>query len=318
MQLQIFHTGNVVPTCGEDGVHTPTIWYFNGFPVRVIFRPNLPADRALAFVQTDVAAALGYKDPKHAARSMNLIESEDCSVESVSTERGERQTKVLTFKGLSKFLMRSDHKTAVEFQDWLAGKSSDLAFHGFAVADKSAKDEMARMDDSVSRQELNAVLVQMGQMLSQQQQAHLQQQQIFFQQMLDKVSPKRAGRSQKIHSLNRLTASDRARLKAANYDIATPFLITKENYQRQQAAKGGLWLPVNKLGQSVAAGFTSRCVACADQHHKRDGLYKHFVHHGKVVTLIFQPLMEAVFASDWRTGEPSPLLDTLGLYASGQ
>lgn len=51
--------------------------------------------------------------------------------------------KVLTFKGLTKLLMRSNHEKAVEFQDWLASKSSDLAFYGIALQSKSAAGSMA-------------------------------------------------------------------------------------------------------------------------------------------------------------------------------
>ena len=139
-QLVPVHTGNLTPTCGEDGIHKPLVWTFDGAPVRVLVRPNQPVERSIAWVLTDAAKALGYKAPRDAARSILLVEPEDQGVESVSTPGGPQKHKVLTWKGLTKFLMRSDMATAIKFQDWLASKSSDLAFHGVAFAKHSASE----------------------------------------------------------------------------------------------------------------------------------------------------------------------------------
>lgn len=132
--LSLVRCGDSVPTCGPGRVHDPLIWDFAGQPVRVIVRPNQSTEKVVCFVQTDVGTALGAKDPKHAARSINLVEGEDQGVESLSTPGGPQKIKVLTFKGLTKFLMRSNHAKAIEFQDLLASKASDLAHHGIAFA----------------------------------------------------------------------------------------------------------------------------------------------------------------------------------------
>lgn len=72
---------------------------------------------------------------------MNLHEGEDRGYEIIVTPGGPQRIRVLTFKGLTKFLMRSSHQKAVEFQDSLASKSSDLAFYGVAFSDRSATEE---------------------------------------------------------------------------------------------------------------------------------------------------------------------------------
>lgn len=142
MNLELIQTGNLHPTCGADYVHAAIVWHIFGQDVRVICRPNQPLDRILAFVQTDIAKALGYKDPAHAARSIGLTD-DDQGMELLSTPGGPQKMKVLTFKGLTKFLMRSNHEKAVEFQDVLASKSSDLTFYGIAFADGSAPEVLA-------------------------------------------------------------------------------------------------------------------------------------------------------------------------------
>lgn len=136
--LKLVQTGNFHPTCGADEVHQAVTIEICGSPVRMIYRPNQPLERIPAFVMADVASALGYKNPHKAGESMNLIEGEDKGGEIISTPGGPQKLRVLTFKGLTKFLMRSNHQKAVEFQDALAAKSSDLAFYGVAFADQSA------------------------------------------------------------------------------------------------------------------------------------------------------------------------------------
>lgn len=157
-ELKLVVTGDLRPTCGDDYIHSPITWDIDGEPVRVIVRPNQPLDRVVMFVLTDVAKALGYASPRQAADSMALIEGEDRDSDSIRTPGGPQKLRVLTWKGLTKFLMRSNHEKAVAFQDVLAAKSSDLAFYGVAFADKSAA-EGIQQAQGLTRVDLDAIAV---------------------------------------------------------------------------------------------------------------------------------------------------------------
>lgn len=154
--LSLVVTGNLRPTCGSDEIHNAITWDIGGSPVRVIVRPNQPLDRAVAFVLTDSASALGYKAAYDAARTMNLVDGEDKGSDLIRTPGGPQKLRVLTWKGLTKFLMRSNHEKAVAFQDTLAAKSSDLAFYGVAFADKSAV-EGIQQAQGLTRVDLDAI-----------------------------------------------------------------------------------------------------------------------------------------------------------------
>jgi hypothetical protein len=165
--LKLIQTGSVRPTCGEDGIHDSLKYFICETEVRAIIRPNQPLERQFAFVQLDVALALGYKSPKDAGESMRLINGEDYDSEKIRViyQAGKRdglekiQTvssrattmRVLTWKGLTKFLARSNHERAQQFLDVLAQKSSDLAFYGIAFADKSAVAGLTEMSEAVNR-----------------------------------------------------------------------------------------------------------------------------------------------------------------------
>ena len=134
--MNLIPTGDIRPTSDANGVHEPLTLYFEGCPVRFIIRDGLPFDLAPAWVLTDVAKALGFAKPRDAGSS--LTEGVDKGSNLIGSLGGPQRTKVLTYTGLTKLLMRSDKETARRFQDWLAAKSSDLTFYGVAFRDQSA------------------------------------------------------------------------------------------------------------------------------------------------------------------------------------
>lgn len=134
---------NLKPTNGANGVHEPLTLYFEGQPVRFIIRDGVPFDLAPAWVLSDVAKALGFKKPRDAGSG--LSEGVDRGSNLIGSLGGPQQTKVLTYTGLTKLLMRSDKETARRFQDWLAAKSSDLTFYGVAFRNTDAQTGLAQM-----------------------------------------------------------------------------------------------------------------------------------------------------------------------------
>jgi hypothetical protein len=158
--LKLVQTGDVRPTCGTDNIHTPIEYEICGCKVRAIIRPNQILERRPAFVLTDVAKALGYARAHEAGSGMNLVDGEDKGSDLIRTLGGPQNLRVLTWKGLTKFLARSNHERAQQFLDVLAQKSSDLAFYGIAFADASATEGMARMDAAV-QETLNVIAAEL-------------------------------------------------------------------------------------------------------------------------------------------------------------
>lgn len=148
MNLVPILTGNVKPTCGDDGVHTPFVMIIEGHPVRFIIRPNLPLHLMVAWVIVDVARALGSKKPQNAGESLNLIEGEDKGSDTIGTPGGPQRLRVFTSKGLTKFLMKSRHPAAERFQDELAKKNDDLMYYGIAFRETDAQAGLAALIDA--------------------------------------------------------------------------------------------------------------------------------------------------------------------------
>ena len=137
MNLQLVRSGDLMPTCGSDQIHTPINLEMNGFPIRVVFIPSAPTEKAMAFSISDAGRALGHAVPAHVARHCHLTD-DDQGVVKMTTPGGIQSVKVCYWTGLVKLMMHSQMKNAIEFQDWLAAKSSDLTFHGVAFVDRSA------------------------------------------------------------------------------------------------------------------------------------------------------------------------------------
>ena len=283
MNLQLVTTGNIVPTCANDFKHRPfPLDYFGqGFSINAIIRPNQPVDRTLGLVQTDVARALGYKNPACAGQSMNLVEDQDFSYERIIGANGTHKTKVLTIKGLTKFLMRSDHKKAIEFQDMLASKSSDLAFYGIAFRDQSAADYLqggpAPTTPYLTREDFleGCRTIVTG----------------ITEAMWAKTRVRPRGLA------NELTDAGKRKIEKA-HSLATAFIVEETGN------------PVVPHG--MASGLTARCRHFAAEHCKGQDVIVNFMDGSKPVTYISNDILKLVHRNKWHKGNPNPL--THGLF----
>lgn len=158
MNLVPILTGDVRPTCDANGVHTAFVMILEGHPVRFIIRPNLPLHLMVAWVCSDIAKALGSKNPSVAGESLNLIEGEDKGYDTIVTPGGPQRLRVFTSKGLTKFLMKSRHPAAESFCDELAKKNDDLMYYGIAFRGNLSAAEMISGLEARFTEKLAAVM----------------------------------------------------------------------------------------------------------------------------------------------------------------